>query len=719
MICPCFSCPSRRDERRLEVMVDRANVLIEEHSHFQLACDFPFIQADAVYSTNPRRACDDFDEVVYVPSRPEHGPCTALGAERSSCALTLENQFSDQTSFDLLDAVALEHDIGEGVVPGRSKGLSEKACPCRSTESATSTSVHERRQKTSFGSESFGAAGMSRSERDVHVLDEVGNLDCLAILTDEQTPGSSTGNSHASMGHICQAILQFEPTREPSRRMNRKIRRSVNRRMTTVQKCLSFFGERSLAVHCKTSIGNAAERGKSRVKKAVLPNKTKVKEALRKTIMKPQYNVASHYWDHGACQKIARNSIFENITLAVILLNTLWLSIDMSYNTSTIQNDALPIFIIMDNVFVFYFSFEWSVRFGAFQSKLNALRDAWFVFDTAMVALMVFETWIMFIFVEVSSFKTMFRADTAIFGVIRLLRLSRLARLAYIFRRVPELIILVKGVGAAMRSVVWSFVLLLLVLYVFAVLFNSLTQDTPHLKTTYFSTVPKGMHALAVYGVIGDCFSSMGRDFAADDTHPYMLLNSFYLFVLLCKCTIMNMLIGIVCEVMSSIAEMEHEALALAHMSGTFRDIVDNSSVHSKTFETDAGTEVRTIITELDFLAMLEQKDTALFLEEAQVEVLPLVDIVDTIFSRPGYEDGWELGDFVMVLLNHRKTKKASILELTAIRHDFSSEFDMANDRLVRLQYLEKEMSCDLISNLDAMCDMFSEALETCSPVDT
>ena len=43
----------------------------------------------------------------------------------------------------------------------------------------------------------------------------------------------------------------------------------------------------------------------------------------------------------------------------------------------------------MENLFCVYFCVELGFRFGAFKQKKNCAKDAWFVFDSVLVGLMV------------------------------------------------------------------------------------------------------------------------------------------------------------------------------------------------------------------------------------------------------------------------------------------------------------------------------------------
>lgn len=449
-----------------------------------------------------------------------------------------------------------------------------------------------------------------------------------------------------------------------------------------------------------------------------MPNKQKMKEELQQNMTKPPYEVSMYYWEEGMCQQIARSSIFENVTLGVISFNAFWISIDTQYNEEPVLNDAEPIFILAENFFCIYFLFEWSVRFGAFRSKLNCLRDAWFVFDTSMVTLMIMETWVLFIAVATSGGGAM-SGSTGFVKLIRLLRLSRIARMARLLRNMPELLIMIKGIFAALRSVFSSLFLLVIVLYVFAVVFRLLTSGNEYLKDTYFKSVLRSMNSLLVFGVMGDNFGELGRDLAAHDDHPYMMVVGFYVFVLLGQLTIMNMLIGILCEVVCATAEVEQEGMALNYMREKLKEIVDGSEARTALVETAAGTEIpQIIVTKADFLGIFQKKETALLLEELEVDAVELVDIIDTIFMESsGVERHLEFNELLIVLMNHRNTKVASVKDVVDLRRDFSIEFDMVADRISDFSKVDTGATLNITAKLDALCGMLGENLGS-SPED-
>merc|ERR1719362_1677996 len=92
--------------------------------------------------------------------------------------------------------------------------------------------------------------------------------------------------------------------------------------------------------------------------------------------------------------------------------------------------------------------------------------------------------------------------NASILRIARLLRLTRMARMARLLRAMPELLILIKGMAAAMRSVFFTLALLVLILYVFGIAFTQLCADTE--CSDMFNGVFTSMHFLLVNGALMD-----------------------------------------------------------------------------------------------------------------------------------------------------------------------------------------------------------------------
>jgi len=125
--------------------------------------------------------------------------------------------------------------------------------------------------------------------------------------------------------------------------------------------------------------------------KATFPDAAQMKEKVKEAVMRPEYNVANFYKTKGIWQKIARTDFFDNLTLTIIAANAVWIAVDTDHNDSETLAEAHPFFQIGENAFCVYFAGELFIRFMAFKRKIDCMKDAWFVFDSALVFMMVME----------------------------------------------------------------------------------------------------------------------------------------------------------------------------------------------------------------------------------------------------------------------------------------------------------------------------------------
>merc|ERR1712206_51311 len=121
----------------------------------------------------------------------------------------------------------------------------------------------------------------------------------------------------------------------------------------------------------------------------------------------------------------------------------------------------------------------------------------------------------------------------------------------------PELMVMVKGMVAGMRSVFFTLCLLFCVIYVFALIFRHLT-DGQEIGDQYFSSVFDAMLSLFLYGVIPD----MSKFIEDVGSNHWLLALLIVAFVLLATVMVLNMLIGVLVEVVGGVASLEKEQQA-------------------------------------------------------------------------------------------------------------------------------------------------------------
>lgn len=279
----------------------------------------------------------------------------------------------------------------------------------------------------------------------------------------------------------------------------------------------------------------------------------------KKHLSQAVYNVYDLYYDKGLAQHIARSPLFEHITLAVISLNAVYLGIDADYNKAATFLEADLVFQFWDHAFCLFFTFEIAIRFASFKEKCKCLYDGWFKFDSFLVMLMISETWItpslVLVFgIEVKSLPT---------EPLRLLRLLRLSRLIRLMRSFPELVTMIKGMWVASRAVCSSLLMILMLIYIFAIVLFMMLEEEMSL-TSFFGTVPRTMWTLFLDGTLLDGVGDLLRtllDMGEWNTICSVIV--FLFFILLSALTVMNMLVGVLCEVVSTVAQDEKDAAAI------------------------------------------------------------------------------------------------------------------------------------------------------------
>ncbi|CAE8711458.1 unnamed protein product [Polarella glacialis] len=417
-----------------------------------------------------------------------------------------------------------------------------------------------------------------------------------------------------------------------------------------------------------------------------------MKDQVRKAIHKPVYRVADYYYDEGICQAIARSAKFDFITLVVIAVNTLWIAVDMDNNKAESPLVAGWEFLVMDNAFCFFFSGELIIRFGAFCHKRHAVKDISFVFDSFLVGMMVLETWIqpgVLLILRAASGGSKAGSPNlgagSILRIFRLMRLTRVARLGRLMRALPELMVLIKGLVTASRSVFFTMALLTMVVYIFAIALCQLSAGT-QLGETYFTSIPHGMMSLLLYGALPDVSFIV-----------YQFLNEgaiygiiFLIYILLAYLTVMNMLTGVIVEVVGVVASMENEEMSVKFVRSRLLTVL-------RAVKGEASEE--TLITREEFETYLTRTDFVRAVQDVGVDALGLIDLADIIFPE---NYSIKFGEFMEVMLQLRGSNQATVKDIVDLRKYVIQELNdsYSDTNRVLEQLLSKVNSLSQLSDL-------------------
>merc|ERR1719277_1245986 len=101
---------------------------------------------------------------------------------------------------------------------------------------------------------------------------------------------------------------------------------------------------------------------------------------------------------------------------------------------------------------------------------------------------MMIETWVVpIVMLIVGKEEGTFIGNASMLRMVRIVKMLRVSRLARLLRAIPELVILMKGIGAASRSVFVFLMLWLIIIYIFAVFCRHLTDGQ---DIEQFNSVP-------------------------------------------------------------------------------------------------------------------------------------------------------------------------------------------------------------------------------------
>jgi len=176
--------------------------------------------------------------------------------------------------------------------------------------------------------------------------------------------------------------------------------------------------------------------------------------------------------------------------------------------------------------------------------------------------------------------------------------------------------ILIKGALAASRSVFYTLLLLIAVIYVFSIAFVQLTANS-EVGSKYFKDVVDGMFTLLLRGTYLDEVTEFVADLREFSTALVLL---FLLYVLLAAHTLMNMLIGVLCEVVSVVAATEKDEQQMGAMIAKLDFILNSLDKNNDR-----------LISKEEFVRLLQNKEATMALQDFGCDPVSLVDLADAI----------------------------------------------------------------------------------------
>jgi len=429
---------------------------------------------------------------------------------------------------------------------------------------------------------------------------------------------------------------------------------------------------RSAAKRLSLAVNDVSDRAHKTSSRQIFANADQMKEQVQQAILQPDYDVRDMYRTDGHFQAIARSPIFDITGLSLILLNTLWLGLETDHNDAALLVDAEPQFIIVENFFCTVFCLELFIRFMAFRSKADIKKDSWFMFDSVLVLFMALETWVVSILVLATNGGLSASSGSAsVLKVVRLFRMTRAARVARLLKAVPELMVIGRGIVIVARTVIVIMCLLFMIIYTFAIIFTQLAKGTDLEKNVHpnakCSDMVTTMSTLLLGGILPD-FAPTTEDFAAED---FFFAAFFFMFILLAYVTIMNMLIGVLVEVVAVVASVEKETNQVAAVKRVLL---------KWTPDTDLDGDCRIGVDE--FKNMLNNDGCAKDLNDVGVDAVALIDHADFVYRNKTELTFAELLAVVLGLRGRNDPKVQDLVQLRKFLHVEMLRIEMSLESL-------------------------------------
>eukprot|EP00931_Biecheleriopsis_adriatica_P021530 TRINITY_DN14061_c0_g1_i1.p1 TRINITY_DN14061_c0_g1~~TRINITY_DN14061_c0_g1_i1.p1 ORF type:complete len:725 (+),score=173.71 TRINITY_DN14061_c0_g1_i1:44-2218(+) len=372
-----------------------------------------------------------------------------------------------------------------------------------------------------------------------------------------------------------------------------------------------------------------------------------------------KYDSSIYFKRDSIFSRIALHPIFDQLSMVVIILNVLWIGVDTAINDADLLIEADPVVVAAENVFCIFFTFEFVVRLLAFEDKRYALKDRWLIFDGILVAFMVLETWMMYFIMLFGNMKVAV-FDPSLIRLLRIFRISKVTRIFRILNALPELMILVKALGVASRSVVWAMGLLIIFIYLFAVICTHLAKGSLA-GESYFKSLGDSMFSLFFYGVFG--YDLPGVAGAAFHDNLWLAL-AICLFIICIPMTLLNLLVAVLCEVVGVMASAETEALMSQHVE---EQLLITLAAIDTNQDGDINLE--------EFTGLLDKKEALLVFRELGIDVVSLVENPELIF---GVNDALSFDDFVKQVLLLRESNTATVKDIHQLKRQLVDEISEA-----------------------------------------
>jgi len=266
---------------------------------------------------------------------------------------------------------------------------------------------------------------------------------------------------------------------------------------------------RELAQLSRTSSASEAFHGEVR---ATLSGRRKLSLSVDTSRWRPTIKGKVSIWQMSA-HDLLSSTKFDNFIGLLIMLNALTIGIQTDYAAEHVTDIFPEVFQIVERIFLGFFSCELALRLyvhkvrffcGQWRSLL------WNYFDFFIIIAQIIEETLKLIADKTNMSNNVNADQIRILRIMRILRIVRILRVIRVLHLISELRTIVSSIIGSFKSLAWTVVLLLLMIYIVSVYFTqAITEHRVELRRAnqtananvqsleyYFNSLPRTILSL-------------------------------------------------------------------------------------------------------------------------------------------------------------------------------------------------------------------------------
>jgi voltage-gated sodium channel len=361
-----------------------------------------------------------------------------------------------------------------------------------------------------------------------------------------------------------------------------------------------------------------------------------------------------------AAYELTHHRYFSYFVGFVIALNAVHIGVETNHEAHSAPGNEVKNedhWLNIEVLFAVIFLAELILRLIA--ERREFFFDGWNCFDFLLVACSCFDTFIL----------GMIEADSNHVKIITVLRIMRLVRLARIFRLLrffKELWLLVSGIAGAMRTLVWAFLLLGVIIYVSAILlFQVLGQpykdDDPDIDMYFGSleiTMFTNFQLITLEGWATICRVAM--------VHESWSWMFFVLYLSTTTFGIMNIVVAVIVENTVEQATKRQEDV---HKKAEQEQKMAAEKISEIFVASDANHDGE--VTKQEFCAAMEREDVMRYLQQIGIDVRQAENLFDILdYDESGSLDAQEFTQGVLKARGEAKARDLLTVQCDLWRYE-------------------------------------------------